>query len=145
MQKAKPLLDPSHVSRFCDTGLTSENSALHSHRCFQNLQGPHVRTCAGKAWLLMCSSSVPNACASNCSTLSVFRFFFFVAGAAVALLPDVVGRLAFVSLPNSASVIAGVESAASEAKPATDSAFELTSASSGSLSALASDSPSVGE
>ncbi len=71
-------------------------------------------------------------------TLSVFRIFFFVADAAVALLPDVAGRLAFVSLPNSASVIAGVESAASEAKPATDSAFELTSASS-------SASPSVGE
>ena len=72
---------------------------------------------------------------------------FFVAGAAVALLPDVVGRPAFVSMSSSAlaAVIAGVESAASEAKPATDSAFELTSASSGALSALASDSPSFGE
>ena len=61
VQKATALLDPSHVTRFCDTGLTSENSALHSHRCFQNLQGPHVATCAGKAWLAACSSSVPNA------------------------------------------------------------------------------------
>ena len=53
VQKAMPLLDPSHVSSFCDAGLTSENSALHSHRFFQSLQGPHVRTRAGKAWLLM--------------------------------------------------------------------------------------------
>ncbi len=60
-----------------------------------------------------------------------------MADAAVALLPDVVGRPAFVS--TLAAVIAGVESAASEAKPAvSDSAFELTA--SGSLSALASDS-----
>ena len=66
-----------------------------------------------------------------------------MADAAVALLPDVVGRPAFLS--TLAAVIAGVESAASEAKPAvSDSAFELTSAS-GSLSALASDSAPEGK
>ncbi len=70
-----------------------------------------------------------------------------MADAAKALRPDVFGRSAFVSMSNSAlaAVIAGVESAASEAKPAvSDSAFELTSAS-GSLSALASDSAPEGE
>jgi hypothetical protein len=70
-----------------------------------------------------------------------------VADAAKALRPDVFGRSAFVSMSNSAlaAVIAGGESAASEAKPAvSDSAFELPSAS-GSLSASASDSAPEGE
>ncbi len=61
--------------------------------------------------------------------------------------PMYFGRSAFVSMSSSAlpAVIAGVESAASEAKPAvSDSAFELPYAS-GSLSALASDSAPEGE
>ena len=61
--------------------------------------------------------------------------------------PDVCGRSAFVSMSNSAlaAVIAGGESAASEAKPVvSDSAFELTSTS-GSLDASASDSAPEGE
>ena len=90
---------------------------------------------------------------SECMCLNMFHLarlpnlLSFVADAAVALLPDVVGRSAFVSMSNSAvaAVIAGVESAASEAKPAvSDSAFELPSAS-GSLSASASDSAPAGE
>ena len=83
----------------------------------------------------------------NCSTLPVFRIFFFAADAAKALRPDVFGRSAVVSMSNSAlaAVTAGGESAASEAKPVvSDSAFELTSTS-GSLSASASRSAPGGK
>ena len=48
VQRAKPLLDPSHVSRFCDTGLTSENSALHSHRFPRACKGHTCERALGK-------------------------------------------------------------------------------------------------
>ena len=48
VQKAMPLLDPSHVSSFCDAGLTSENSALHSHRLSRTCKGHTCERALGK-------------------------------------------------------------------------------------------------
>ncbi len=48
VQKAKPLLDPSHVSRCCDKGWTSENSALHSHRLSRTCKGHTCERALGK-------------------------------------------------------------------------------------------------
>ena len=68
-QIANPFLQPSHVSRWFVLALTTKEAcAVQSQRCFQNLHGPHVATCAGYAWLFTCSSSEPNVWGSKVST-----------------------------------------------------------------------------
>jgi hypothetical protein len=117
-QRAKPFLHAIQVSFFCETGLRQENSTLHFHLFFQKWQGPHVAVCSGKLWLATCSSSVPNAFASNFSGWAVpTRIFFRGGDASIVCRPDLFGAFACLPLSDFDGVSAAESASSSDESP----------------------------